>query len=366
MSKNLPLHDWHASNRAKFTDVAGFAVPSAYNTLENEYGVLRNGVGVTDMCHHARIRVEGKGAEKFLEDLVTISVEGMLPNRARYTYFCNNRGGIIDGVLLYKDENFFLIFSNGDCRQRLLDWMAEQQDRLGHNDVQVIDASNTQRQVAILGPQSQGLYERLFSSSAPKLEAGEGHGLSIGSARVLVIRRTNRGINGYDLVTGNVFLGDVWERIQESARTVGARPVGTNSLEVLRVERGVPAMGYEMDEDTTPLEADQASFVDFHKKRFCGRRAMMHSTTSEFSRTLCALRIDADQPPRPGSPILFDGMNIGRLTTAVPSPIHRSIIGLGFVNAVKASPGTHLLVQDMEDASIVHLAETMRPGQMPR
>lgn len=366
MSKNLPLHEWHVSNRAKFEEVAGFAVPAAYNTLENEYGVLRNGVGLTDLCHEARIRVEGKDAVRFLDDLVTISVEGMVPNRARYTYFCNSRGGIIDGVMLYRDENFFLIFSSGVCRQRLLDWMSSQQERLGYNDVQVIDATGSQRQVAILGPQSQGLYQRLFVSGAPKLEAGEGIGLSMGSARVLVIRRTPRGINGYDLVTGNVFLGDVWERLQETARTMGARPVGTNSLEVLRVERGVPAIGREMDEDTTPLEADQASYVDFHKRRFSGRRAMMHSTTSEFSRALCALRIDADHPPAPGSPILFDGMNIGRVTTAVSSPIHRAVIALGYVNAVKASPGTQLLVQELEDPNQVHLAETMRPGQMPR
>lgn len=365
MSKNLPLHDWHVSNRAKFGDVGGYAVPTAYNTLDMEYGVLRNGVGITDMCHQARTRVEGKDAIPFLDYLQTINTAEMRPNRARYTYFCNQRGGIIDGAMLYREENFFLVFSSAENRQRLTDWMEEQRRRLKFDDVQIIDATTSHRQIAFVGAQAQSLYERLFVSGAPKLEQGEGHGLTIGSARVLVIRRTLRGIPGYDVITGNVFLKDVWDRVMETARLVGARPVGTKALEVLRVEMGVPEIGREMDEDTTPLEIEQTSYVDFNKKRFCGRRAMLHSTTSEFSRTLCALRIEGAEIPEHGSPILYDGMNVGRVTSAVTSPLYRSPLALGFVNSVKAIPGTQLMIQNSGETAVL-LAETMKLGQMPR
>lgn len=364
MGKHLPLHEWHASNGASFTPVGEWAVPLSHGKPEKEYAALRGGAGIADLCYQSRIRLEGPDASALLNDLLTVNAATIRPGNSRYGFFCNGRGGIIDAVVVYREENFFLLLGNASCRPALLDWLAERRAHLGRHECQIIDASTSQRQIGLLGLRAHALLEHIFPGHTPRLEPGEGIGLTMGTARVLLLRRLANDLPGYHLITGSIFLSDAWSRVLNAGQLLGARPVGLEAMETLRVEHGLPAMGTEMDEDTTPLEVEQAAFVDFHKRRFSGRRAMLHSTTSEFSRTLAALRITGDQVPPPGSEVLFDGMNIGRITSSAPSPIHGTPLALAFVNAVKAAPGTQLMVQSPDGPAA--LAETIRLGQIPR
>lgn len=363
IGKHLPLHEWHASHGADFAPLGEWAVPRSYGSVESEYRALRSGIAIADHSHQSRIRVEGPDAAAFLNDLLTINITAVKPGSSRQAFFCNGRGGIIDAVVVYRDENFFLLLGNATCRGLLLDWLAESQARLERHHAQVIDASVSQRQISLLGPRATDLLRHLFSHSSTSLEPGEGAGLTMGSARVLLLRRLFHEIPGYHLITGSIFLNDAWSRITEAGRLLGARPAGTDAIEILRVENGLPAMGSEMDGDTTPLEVDQATYVDFHKPRFSGRRAMLHSTSSEFSRTLTGLRITGDQVPPPGSEVLFDGMNVGRITSSVASPATGGPLALAFINSVKATPGNQMMVQSADGPAA--LAETIRLGQVP-
>lgn len=363
-ARNLPLHDWHEANKATFVELAGHNVPRHYGKVEAEYGVLRNGMGYTDLCHEARFRVEGRQAAEFLNASLTLNVDALRVGKCRPTFICNPRGGIIDRVTVYREESYFLLLASGVRRLRLIDWFEEQRQRLAINEVQISDVSTTQRQVAVVGPRANALIEQLsFSGPTPKLEPGDGAAMTLGASRVLILRRSTLALPGYDLVMGGVYIQPVWERLTEAARLVGARVVGTEALDTLRIESGLPAIDREIDEDTTPLELDQAVMIDFQKRYYTGKRALVHSTMREFPRTMVAVRFDGDAGVLPGSELYMDGMTMGRITSSVFSPLYRGWLGLGFVSATRAEAGQQMMVQNAKSAFVRALI--MKPGTMP-
>ena len=362
----VPLHKWHASNKAVFEERDGFQVPKTYGKLETEYGVLRNGVGIHDLCHEARIRVEGRDAGALMQRVLTRNAEKIAPLALAQSFICNLRGGIIDFVTVYRDKAFFLLLGKASQRRRLLEFLAEQQERFEIEGVQIADVSSTQRQVALLGPRAELILEQLTmgNNTQVRLEPGEGTMVTVGSAKVLVLKRPPERIAGLDLLMGSVYLQPVWERITEAARLVGGRPVGTEAIDMVRVESGIPGVGAEMTEDTTPLEVDRAQLVDFHKPYHTGRRAMMHGTLREFARTMVALRVEGGKVAKLGSEIFFDTMPVGRVTSTILSPVQRTGLALGMMSDAIAQPGQQVTVHGSDGQT--HLAHVIKPGSLPR
>jgi len=360
--KKLPLHDWHQANAARFIDAAGWSVPEAYGKPEIEYAALRNGTGIVDLCHEARYRIEGADGPAFLNSLLTINVDKVPVRFASHCYMCNHRGGIIDSLVLYRDENYFLLLGSGAARLDVLDWMQAESQKMERAVIYVTDVSTAQGQVALRGPGAGTLLERIAGQRLP-LDSGHGVVATIGNARTLVIRRPQGTADGFDLIVGSVYLQQLWEKITDAARAAGARPIGHAAREIFRVESGIPRQGLEIDSDITPLELNHGELIDFEKKVFNGRRALLHSTSSEFSRSLVALRTEMSQPLEPGQDVIFDTMPIGRVTSVVSSPMLRCKLALGLVNSMKAIPGTPVKVATREGNLIA--AEVLKPGAIP-
>jgi glycine cleavage system aminomethyltransferase T len=136
-------------------------------------------------------------------------------------------------------------------------------------------------------------------------ERGEVTLATIGTARCLVIATTFGPVKGFDVITGSLYVTAIWEKLQEAARATGARHIGHAAHDILRIESGIPAVGFDVDEDTTPIEINQITQVDFTKRVFIGRRALMHSTAGETSRSLVSLKFDRHgaHPGRRGNPL---------------------------------------------------------------
>jgi aminomethyltransferase len=143
-------------------------------------------------------------------------------------------------------------------------------------------------------------------------------------------------------------------------RTAGSRPVGLAAREIVRLESGIPQYGLEIDGDTTPLELGQSGTVDFRKPRFHGRRALMHSISAEFTRSLVALRVEIERPLEMEAEIVVEGFPIGRITSFAISPMLRCKLALGFISAIKAKPGTAVFIRNRDGKS--YRAEVIRPG----
>jgi aminomethyltransferase len=364
VGKKLPLNDWHAQAGARFMEENGWLVPESYGKADMEYAALRNGTGLADLCHEARYRIEGPDALPFLNAITTVDVSKIPEKTAAPAFCCNRRGGILDLVTIYRDEKYFLLFGSGRARHRMTDWLKEKSMAF-KGGVATDDLTTTQAHFAVRGPGAATMLDRISFTQKITLEPGQATVITIGSARTLVVRRPKAaGIDGYDVVTGAIYLQPLWEKFAEASRATGARPIGLTAREIYRVETGIPAHSAEYDENTTPVELGRGDEIDFTKGEFEGRRALLHSTSSDMSRVLVALRLEANAAVERGAEILFESLPVGVVTSTVVSPALRVRLALGFVNVMKAAPGTSVKVCDKAGAGIP--AEILKPGDALR
>lgn len=361
MKHRLPLHNWHTTNEARFIeDPSGYMVPSIYGKVDREYSNLRQGVGIVDLCHESRLRVEADDPIGYLNELLTVDVEALKPGEATYGYLCNDRGGIIDGMTVYNDRGAYILLGNGAARERVLAWMQKYADEHDQYAAVVIDTSDTQGLLGIRGPQAGAMMTRAAMSSTVQVpQKGFAAVLPFGNIRALVVHKPYDPIDSFDILIGNLHLQPLWDQLNEIGRTMGATPVGQTVMEIVRVESGFARVGKEIDEETTPLEINQTSRIDFTKRRFLGRRALLHSSSSEFTRSLVTMKLASEGPVGPDCEILCDRIPVGRLTSVVTSPYLKSRVALGYVNSLKANPGTMLQIASGGDVFV--MAEVMRP-----
>ena len=322
----------------------GNVVPYSYGQLETEYIALRQRAAVMDISHHALYRVEGRDALPFLNRILTASTENLKEWQSTRGFALNERGGIIDGFNVYRDRGYCLLMGSAGGHEETMAWLKKEAAADNTLDVKVHDVNSDQGRLQVLGPASHTVMQRFAFGLDTELERGMGEAITVGAAKVLVIRRPPLHIDGYDVIAGNVHLRDVWEKLVQSALAAGGSLGGLGAREIARVEAGQGKLGAEIDSDTTPVEIEEESLVDFTKRRFPGRRALMHSTSSEFSRLLVTLEIRSRKKLNRGAEILSDQLPIGRITTPSHSPMIQRPISLAFVNSLKAFPGSKLRV----------------------
>lgn len=361
--KRSPLHAIHEKNNAKFVDQSGWEVPGAYTSPESEYSALRNQCGLIDLCHLSRYRINGAHRIEFLDSLVTTDLEKMPVRTCGFTFMCNEKGGIIDGLLVYKEEQYLLFNGHGANRQRVLDWLRAQAEEHPEWEVEIVDVGAAQGQIELRGPTAQAVLEA--AALVPvAIQPNESTMLSIGQARCLVNRRTFAGTNGYMLVAGAVYLQAIWEQLVAAGRAVGLRPVGEKALEMLRVEAAHPGVGSEIDADTTPLDAGMGHLVDFSKEQFIGRHALIHQTIAEFRRRLVLLRNFTKALPPDRADVFFETVPVGTVSSVSISPQMGCGVALAYVDAIKAAAGTRLKLRTDRDVMDVEVVVPANPTRI--
>lgn len=349
--QRLPLHEWHATHGASFTSWLGWELPESYGASQLEYEELREGCAVIDASHLLRLRVEGDSAERFLNEVLTLDVTRIRENCSAYSFLCNVRGGIEEGFLVYRDPRYFLLLGNSPRRRHVLDLIDAEVEKRLEWDVEVTNVTQSQAEAVLRGPGAKAVLETVFLSQALPLDPGKANVVELGSNRVLALRAPAGGNPMYHLVTGIAGFEDLWQRIYRVSRSARMRPVGIAAREVFRIEMATGAPESEWDGRTTPFELGEEGQVSFHKAKFLGKRALLHSSTDEFSRRLVLVRFEQNFQPKAGMELLSAGIPVGKLTSTAHSPAWRGPVGLGFVHWMKSTPGTMLEVMDEKEAA---------------
>ncbi len=160
--RRSPLHGWHEKHGAKFIDEFGWEVPSHFAGIQQEYASLRNGCAMIDLCHLSRLRLNGEDRVTVADELLTIDVAGMAPRTTRFAFVCNDRGGVIDGVLVYKDDKYILLTGHPRNKARLLTWLREKAAALQAQrnlQFEIDDVGTAQGQIGALHHQGCGKIE---------------------------------------------------------------------------------------------------------------------------------------------------------------------------------------------------------------
>jgi len=372
MARRTPLFDLHRREGAKFVEFAGWELPLHFGSILEEAKAVRSSCGMFDVSHMGRIGVQAckrvsvhmcareqecKSAgvqvncvAEALDKLVTMDVRGMVIGQVRYGFLCNERGGIIDDLTVARlRESEFLLVVNASRREVDFAWMRQHLPA----DVELVDRTFETAMIAVQGPDALEVVDSLVDSETKpsnlkRFRVGE---FSLLGIKCLVSRTGYTGEDGVEIV----YPADSVNRIWSTLCSKGVRPCGLGARDILRLEAGMCLYGHDLDEDTTPAEADLMRFVAMDKT-FIGRDAIEEQLRNGVRRKRVGLRLFSRTTPREGAIVLGNGQPIGKVTSGVFSPHLNTAIAMAYVETEWAKIGqqVQVLVRDKpQDAEIV-------------
>src|SRR5262249_36573149 len=271
MLRRTPLYDWHVSHGARIVDFAGWEMPVQYTSIVEEHDAVRTAAGLFDISHMGRITFEGPDALAFIEKIYTNDAASMKPGQARYGLVCNETGGILDDVLVYRFEPFWMMVVNASNREKILAWLMRQR---GGRVVEITDRTFEWAMVAVQGPKADAITSALGCRfSHLKYYFAE---IRDSTGQLCIISRTGyTGEDGCELIVPSAESRSLCEELfQISAeRGGGLKPCGLGARDTLRLEAGMPLYGHELNENLNPLQAGLGWAVKLEKGEFIGREA---------------------------------------------------------------------------------------------
>ncbi len=337
MSDNLlhtPLESVHVELGAKMVPFGGWYMPVQYTSILDEHAAVRQQVGVFDISHMGQIVVTGSGAEEWLNRMLANNVAKLAPGQGQYSFLLNERGGVIDDLIIYREaaDRFFAVVNASRIEQDFF-WLAQHQPE----DVTLANESELWAGLAVQGPLSAAVFARLFEGVS--LPPRNGILRFMHNGQELVVCRTGyTGEDGYEFFS-SASNGPAWMKAFVAA---GAKPCGLGARDSLRLEMGYPLNGSDLSEDLTPLEAGLGFFVDLEKGDFMGRDILAAQKAQGINRKLVGLQyLDKGAPPRAHYAVeSSDGQVIGELSSGVLSPSLMSGIGMAYLPIAFTKLGT--------------------------
>jgi len=331
--KRTPLYAEHERAGAKLVPFAGWEMPVSYAGVRQEHVAVRTGCGVFDVSHMGEIETSGPQAVELLQRLLSNDVAKIEVGGAQYSVLCRDDGGILDDLFTYRlDDESFLTVTNAANHERDFAWFAE---HAGEFDTDVTDAIDRYAMLAVQGPRARGIVADLASDELPKRMrtsqmdvAGVG-GIACGTGYT--------GEDGVELLLEPDGAPAVWAALLDA----GAVPAGLGARDTLRLEVCFHLYGNDMDETRNPIEAG-LGWCCKEDTGFIGAEAVASAREAGTEQKLAPFLLTGPGIPRQGNPVLKDGHGVGIVTSGTLSPCLETGIGMAYVAAALAEPGTEV------------------------
>jgi aminomethyltransferase len=324
--QRTPLHDRHVALGARMVPFAGWEMPVQYQGVIQEHRAVRTDAGVFDVSHMGEIDVEGPRALPLLQSLLSNDLDRIAPGEAQYTLLTNERGGIIDDLIAYRlGDCRYLLIVNASNREPDFRWLKEHEVR----GSEVTDVSDRYALLAVQGPRA---IERLGLPPAKPFTFAEA---AVDGVAVMVNRTGYTGEDGCELLCMEDDAVALWDAVL--AR--GVVPCGLGARDTLRLEVCYPLHGNDIGPDTDPISA-ALGWTCALDKEFTGVDVIRTVKSEGPKRRLVPFVMEESAIPRQGMAI--DGG--GEVTSGTHSPMLDIGIGMGYVPAAQASPGTELAI----------------------
>jgi aminomethyltransferase len=324
--QRTPLYDRHVALGARMVPFAGWEMPVQYSGVIPEHKAVRADAGVFDVSHMGEVEVEGMHARDLLQSALANDVDRLEVGDAQYTLLTNDRGGIVDDLIVYRTDDYrYLLIVNASNRHADYEWLKERE--LRGSDVR--DVSDEFALLAVQGPRA---LERLGLARAKAFtwEMGELDGVE-----VMVNRTGYTGEEGVELMTPAEDAVELWDAVLER----GVTPSGLGARDTLRLEVCYPLHGNDIGPDTDAISAG-LGWVCALDTDFTGADVLRRVKEEGPERKLAAFVMTEKAIPRQGMTIVEGG----EVTSGSLSPMLDVGIGMGYVPAGRAAPDTELTI----------------------
>ncbi|HEU5210826.1 MAG TPA: glycine cleavage system aminomethyltransferase GcvT [Longimicrobiales bacterium] len=340
--KRTPLYEEHVQAGAKIVPFAGYEMPVQYPTgIIQEHRAVRERAGLFDVSHMGELEVRGGDALGLVQYITTNDASRVAVGQAQYTVLCNEDGGAIDDCIVYRFEDHYMIVVNASNQDRDRDHVMKHAERFG---TQVTDRSDETALLALQGPRAQRVLEKLTEAQLNTIAYYHFAEGDIGDVPAIISRTGYTGEDGFELYLPAESAVRVWRLILEAGQEEGVVPVGLGARDSLRLEMGYILYGNDLDERRTPLEAGLGWVTKLDKGEFIGREALRQQKEAGVRDRLVAFVLKERGFPRHGYEIRIDGEPAGEVTSGAHAPSLEQGIGLAYVPADAARPGTAIEV----------------------
>ena len=329
MPKQTPLYSIHKALEATLTEFHGFLLPLEYTTIAEEHMAVRTKAGIFDLSHIGEIEVSGRGALEFVQRVITNDANGLCDGMVLYTPICNEHGGIVDDIILYRfnAEKFMLVINSANI-QKVFEWLVANQTLY----VTINDLSDQIGMIAVQGPISASIIEKVLGSEEANIKHFHFVAKKEADVDTIVSRTGYTGEDGFEIYLPSAECEAMWNRLTTSGgRGAGPQPAGLGARDTLRLEAGLLLYGNDIDDDTTPLEAGIGWTVKFHKEDFIGKSALLRQKESGIRKRLVGVELVERGIPRSGHEIYADSHSVGKVTSGTHSPFFKKGIAMGYV-----------------------------------
>lgn len=338
--KRTPLYGEHLRVGAKMVPFAGYEMPVQYSSIVAEHLAVRHGVGIFDVSHMGELLVTGPEAEQLLGGLLCNDVTRLRDGQAQYSAITNERGGVVDDVLVYRfHQHRFLICVNASNQERDYQWF------LDHNrwDAVVEDHGYRYGQIAVQGPLAveklavlDGLSD--ISSIAP-FRFRE---LTVAGIPTVVARTGYTGEDGVELFVPADSAAEMWRNL---IALEGVVPCGLGARDSLRLEAAYPLHGHELSEDDSALASGLGWIIKLEGREFIGSVALAAEHARGPSQVLVGFMITSAGIARQGDVVhAVSGEPIGIVTSGTKTPMFDRALGLARVAVASSAPGTPITI----------------------
>jgi aminomethyltransferase len=356
------LYEEHKKLGASFTDFGGWQMPLKYSSELAEHHAVRKAAGIFDLSHMGEVWVTGPDAAAFLDYALVGKISAMAVGKAKYSLICNEDGGIIDDLIVYRrpgaadaaegSTDVFLVVPNAGNAKTVA---AELAHRAANFDVVVDDVSADTSLIAVQGPKAEELLLRLVPAAQHSLVTGlkyyaavEVPFLVAGAGQDLLLARTGyTGEDGFEIFINNDDAVALWQAIVAIADEGELVPAGLASRDSLRLEAGMPLYGNELSLDGDPFAAGLGPVVALSKEGdFVGKAALAAKKEagagSTTGRRLVGLKGLGRRAGRGHYPVLKEGAVVGEVTSGQPSPSLGYPVAMAYVDIEHSHIGTSL------------------------
>src|SRR5258707_980266 len=344
--KKTPLYDEHMRLSAKMVPFAGWLMPVQYTSIVEEHQAVRNNVGVFDISHMSQFIIDGAGGRDWLNRMLTNNVDKLDVGMGQYTFLLNDRGGIIDDLIVYRiDEQKYLLVVNAARADEDFAWLQNHLKETAAS-CNLTSRSSDFGAVAIQGPRTMALFHALFGKDIELPPRNHIADVPFDATSVSVARTGYTGEDGIEVFFHANDAVKFWKAVLERGKPLGIKPCGLGARDTLRLEMCYPLNGSDLSPERNPIEAGLGFFVDLAKPDFVGRDALLK--TKEFGprEKLVPFRMKAKgPPPRPHYAVFGNGERIGEVTSGTLSPSLNWGIGMAYVSSAHAKIGVEIDIE---------------------
>jgi len=350
--RRTPLYELHRARGARMVGFAGYEMPVQYATgIIAEHLHTRTQAGLFDVSHMGQIRLHGAGAASALEALVPGDLQALMPRHMRYTLLLNDRGGILDDLMVTRLEDGLMLVVNAACKEADLAHLQAHLDRSA-----TIEPRFERALLALQGPKAATVLSR-FAPDVERMPFMSAAELSVAGAPCMATRSGYTGEDGFEISLAADDAVSVAERLLAEPEVA---PIGLGARDTLRLEAGLCLYGHDIDETTTPVEAGLVWTIGKRRRAeggFPGAAIILRQLADGPARKRVGIRPDGRAPAREGTAIVDPAGNpIGQVTSGGFGPSVGAPVAMGYVEAAHSAEGTALALIVRDVARPAHVA----------